>query len=283
VYQLSRTVPVNEPGKVYLSRHDVWAGLMMKARNALPYVPQMQKCDVVEQGNGWLLRDILLNNTPLRERVSFEPEKRVIFDRVNSVEMGRIENIIGEDDKGNLTLTFSFGLTKQGIPEGSDAERAHFAPMEGAYMGAVAATLGAVRRTVTDQGRESLPFEHERDSAGDTRWIYEFYRIADSLNMEKFLALHTDDVRLTFSNYPTVVGHAALGAAIGGLWSKIKAMSHGLSGAWSLHNGQIGIAESTCMYTRLDDSLHMVRPCTVLRRRGDKIEELRIHVDATGL
>jgi hypothetical protein len=283
VYQLSRTVPVNEPGKVYLSRHDVWTGLMMKARNALPYVPQMQKCAVVEQGKDWLLRDILLNNVPLRERVSFEPEKRVIFDRVGGVELGRIENVIGADAEGNLTLTFAFGLTKQGIPEGTDAEKAHFAPMEGAYMGAVAATLGAVRRTVVEQGREALPPQHERDVTGDTKWIYEFYRAADSLDMERFLELHTEDVRLTFANYPTSVGREALRGAIGGLWSQIKAMSHSLSGAWSLHNGQIGIAESTCMYTRLNDTLYTVRPCTVIRRRGDKIEDLRIHVDATGL
>ena len=283
MYQLSRTVPVNEPGKVFLSRHDVWTGLMMKARNALPYVPQMQKCEVVEQDEDWLIRDIMLNNVPLRERVTFEPEKRVIFERVGGVELGRIENIIGEDDKGNLTLTFAFGLTKQGIPEGTEAERTHFAPMEGAYLGAVAATLGAVRRTVDDQGRETIPPQHQRDAIGDTRWIYEFFRIADSLDMERFLALHTEDVCLTFANYPTTVGRDALRAAIGGLWSQIKAMSHSLSGAWSLHDGQIGIAESSCMYTRLNDTLYTVRPCTVLRRRGGKIEDVRIHVDATHL
>jgi hypothetical protein len=283
VYQLSRTVPVNEPGKVFLSRHDVWTGLMMKARNALPYVPQMQKCEVVEQDEDWLIRDIMLNNVPLRERVTFEPEKRVIFERIGGVELGRIENIIGEDDKGNLTLTFAFGLTKQGIPEGTEAERTHFAPMEGAYLGAVAATLGAVRRTVDDQGRETIPPQHQRDAIGDTRWIYEFFRIADSLDMERFLALHTEDVRLTFANYPTTVGRDALRAAIGGLWSQIKAMSHSLSGAWSLHDGQIGIAESSCMYTRLNDTLYTVRPCTVLRRRSGKIEDVRIHVDATQL
>jgi hypothetical protein len=283
VYQLSRTVPVNEPGKVFLSRHDVWTGLMMKARNALPYVPQMQKCEVVEQDEDWLIRDIMLNNVPLRERVTFEPENRVIFERIGGVELGRIENIIGEDDKGNLTLTFAFGLTKQGIPEGTEAERTHFAPMEGAYLGAVAATLGAVRRTVDDQGRETIPPQHQRDAIGDTRWIYEFFRIADSLDMERFLALHTEDVRLTFANYPTTVGRDALRAAIGGLWSQIKAMSHSLSGAWSLHDGQIGIAESSCMYTRLNDTLYTVRPCTVLRRRSGKIEDVRIHVDATQL
>lgn len=283
MYQLSRTVPVNEPGSVYLSRHDVWTGLMMKAQNALPYVPQMQKCDVLEQGDGWLLRDILLNNVPLRERVAFEPEKRVIFDRVGGVERGRIENIIGEDDQGNLTLTFAFGLTREGIAEGSEAEKKHFAPMEGAYFGAVAATLGAVRRTITEQGRQKVPPASALDTSGDPGWIYEFFRVADSLEMEPFLALHTDDVSLTVANYPTTTGQEALRAGIGGLWSRIKGMSHSLSGAWSLHDGQLGIAESVCMYTRLDNTTYTVRPCTVLRRRGGKIASLRIHVDVTGL
>jgi hypothetical protein len=283
VYQLSRTVPVNEPGSAYLSRHEVWAGLLMKAHNALPYVPQMQKCDVVEEGDGWLVRDILLNNVPLRERVTFEPQRRVIFDRVGGVELGRIENVIGEDPDGNLTLTFSFGLTKQGISEGSEAEKAHFAPMEGAYLGAVAATLGAVRRTVTEKGRQQLAPHDGRDRSGDTGWIYEFFRVADSLDMERFLALHTDDVRLTFANYPTSTGKEALRASIGAVWSNLKAMSHSLSGVWSLHEGQVGIAESTCMYTRKDNSVYTVKPCTVIRRRDNKIEALSVHVDATQL
>ena len=117
MYKLSRTILVNEPAKTALSRHDVWAGLLMKANNALPYVPIMSKCEVIERGEGWLIRDILLKDVPLREKVSFEPESRVIFDRIGGDELGRIENIIGEDERGNLTLTFSFGLTKKGIPE----------------------------------------------------------------------------------------------------------------------------------------------------------------------
>jgi len=283
VYQLSRTIPVNEPGKVLLSRHEVWSGLMMKAQNALPYVPQMQKCDVVEQGDGWLLRDILFNNTPSRERVTFEPQRRVIFDRVGGSDLGRIENVIGEDAQGNLTLTFSFGLTRAGVPEGSEAERAHFAPMEGAYLGAVAATLAAVRRTVEEQGRDKMTPGSPIDAEGDNRWIFEFFRAADSLDMARFLAVLTDDIRLTFSNHPTTVGKEAVRQGIGGLWQSIKGMSHSLTGAWSLHGGQVGIAESQCMYTRKDDSVYMARPCTVLRRKGDKVADLRIHVDLNGL
>lgn len=281
MYRLSRTIPVNEAGKVYLSRHDVWTGLLMKAQNALPYVPQMQKCTVLEEGEGWLLRDIVFNNTPSRERVTFEPETRVVFDRVGGVEQGRIENMIGEDENGNLTLTFSFGLTRQGL--NTEAELAHFAPMEGAYMGAVAATLGAVRRTVIEQGRDKIPPASPDDVLGDNKWIYDFFKVTDTLQMEPFLELFTDDVQLTFGNSPTITGKAALRAGIGGLWSRIAGMSHSLSGAWSMHEGRVGIAQSTAMYTRLDGSLYIAQPATVLHRRGEKISQLGIHVDINGL
>lgn len=284
MYKLSRTVPVNEPSKSALSRHDVWAGLMMKANNALPYVPIMSKCEVIERGDGWLIRDILLKDVPLREKVTFEPEERVIFDRIGGDELGRIENIIGEDEKGNLTLTFSFGLTKQGIPDGSAAELEHFKPMEGAYFGAVASTLAAVRRTVDEEGRAKLPLTSEFDSYGDTSWIYDFFKSADSLDIARLSAHMTDDCRLTFSNYPTVAGKKAFGDTIvGGVYSRVKAMSHSFTGAWSMHNGRVGVAETIVTYTRPDDSLYVIKVSTTLRRRDGKVYDLRIHTDATQL
>jgi ketosteroid isomerase-like protein len=283
MYQLSRTVPVNEPKKSFLSRHDVWTGLLMKANNALPYVPEMKKCEVVEEGNGWLVRDIMLKDVPLREKVTFEPENRVIFERIRGSELGRIENIIGEDEKGNLTLTFAFSLKKDGVPEGSDAEKAHFSPMEGAYLNAVASTLAAVRRTVDEKGREHLAPKHPTDAAGETKWIYDYYRAVDAMDMERTLAQHTDDTTLTFANFPTVQGKEGYQAAIGQLWSSIKGLSHSMTGCWSLHGGQIGIAEAIVQYTRPDDSLVAIKFCTVLRRRGDKIADIRIYGDPAPL
>ncbi len=162
MFTLSRTIPVNEPSQTVLSRHDVWNGLVMKAHNALPYVPQMKKCEVVEEGAGWVLRDILLGEEQMRERVTFEPERRVIFERVAGNEPGRIENTLGEDDKGNLTLTFSFSLTRKGLENDPVAERNHFAPMEGMYFNAVASTLAAVRRAVEDQRRDRPPIRSMR-------------------------------------------------------------------------------------------------------------------------
>jgi hypothetical protein len=255
----------------------------MKANNALPFVPIMQKCAVVEHGNGWLTRDIVVNNVPLREKVTFEPERRVIFERIAGSEPGRIENNIGEDEHGDLTLTFSFELRKEGLADGSEAETKHFAPMEGAYLGAVASTLAAVRRTVDERGREAIPFKSSTDTCGDTHWIFEFFRVADSLDMDRFLALHTEDVSVTVANYPTVTGRNALANSIGSVWKRIKSMSHSISGTWSLHEGAVGIAESSCMYTRLDGTTYTIRPCTVLRRRSGLICDLRIGADMSQL
>ena len=99
MYQLSRTVPVNEPKKSFLSRHDVWNGLLMKANNALPYVPEMKKCEVVEQGDGWLIRDIMLKDVPLREKVTFEPENRVIFERTAAPSSGKFKTSLAKTTK----------------------------------------------------------------------------------------------------------------------------------------------------------------------------------------
>lgn len=284
MYQLSRTVAVNDdPLQTFLTRQDVWAGLVLKANNALPYVPQMQKCEVVEHGDGWLVRDILLKGVPMRERVTFEAERRVIFDRIGGPEPGRIENTIGVDANGELTLTFSFSLTKEGLTSGSAAEREHFAPMEGMYFGAVASTLDAVRKTVRDRGSQALADGQSVNSTGETRWMTEYYEAADSLDLDRLLPLHTDDTRLSFANYPVVEGKEGFRATIGGFWSTIQAMSHQITGAWSLHGGRIGIAELIVTYTRRDGSQTIVKACTVIRRRGEQVSDLRIHGDFTAI
>jgi len=37
------------------------------------------------------------------------------------------------------------------------------------------------------------------------------------------------------------------------------------------------------MYARRDDTLHVIKCGTMLRRRDGKVEDLRIHIDVTGL
>lgn len=156
MYRMSRSVAVNDdPQQPRLSRADVWQGLVLKADNALPFVPQMTRCEVLERGDTWLLRDITVHGEDARERVTLFPEQRVHFERVAGRTRGTIDNEIVADDGGELQLRFAFALEAEGIAPGSPEEKAHFGPTEAAYLNAVDATLEAIRRVVREQGAVS--------------------------------------------------------------------------------------------------------------------------------
>ncbi|MBX3563576.1 MAG: DUF1857 family protein [Sphingomonas sp.] len=143
MFTLSHAVEVNPAGaEPVLAAEDVWRGLVMKAENALPFVPGMSRCDIIERGENWLLREVEFAGDTHRERISFRAPVQVHFERVG--EGGFIENTISSSDHGPL-LTFTFGLQFPGIEPGSPAERERGEGMKGAYIGAVAATLSRVR------------------------------------------------------------------------------------------------------------------------------------------
>lgn len=147
MFTVSRGIPVNAEGVdgPRLSRADVWRGLVLKADNALPFVPRMTTCDVTHRAPTWLTRDVVFRDEPAGERVTFLPQEEVRFERTSGATMGTIRNQILEED-GRLTLRFTFSLEREGLAHGSPEEQAHAKEMEGAYMAAVDATLGAIRQ-----------------------------------------------------------------------------------------------------------------------------------------
>lgn len=158
MFRLSRAVPVNEEGQEpVLDRDDVWTGLVMKAENALPFVAAMTYCEVIERGEDELTREIEFKGERAREHVTFEPKKKVQFDRLTGKTMGNIKNEIEEDENGDLYLRFSFALEVEGLPPDSEEERAYAEDMKEAYLGAVAATLGAIRRSKAEAKLETTP------------------------------------------------------------------------------------------------------------------------------
>ena len=147
--KLSKAIAVNEPGQPTLTRSDVFAGLRMKAENALPFVPAITECDVIERTSpDDFVRDIVLRGEKLREHVTLTPETCVRFERVAGPVLGTILNEVEEDAGGTLSLRFSFNLVPDGIVAESDAERAYAQTMAGDYLKAVDATLAAIRKVV---------------------------------------------------------------------------------------------------------------------------------------
>src|ERR1700737_5066307 len=115
---VSREVAANEGvslGHPKLSRRDIWKGLVMKAENALPFVPGMAKCNIVKRMPNGLIRDIIFRGEDARERVTLYPGKKVVFVRESGNVDGFIVNeILGDDDA--LRLPFSFALQLVAAP-----------------------------------------------------------------------------------------------------------------------------------------------------------------------
>ncbi len=149
MYTLSVAVDVNPPGVApRLTQDQVWRGLMMKAENAVLFVPRMQSCTVLERWGDGLLREVVNDRHRFREKISFSPPVEVLFERVGTEDnAGWITNVISESDHG-LLLTFTFAVNLPGAAPGTEEERQKGAAMRDSYVGAVKATLARVRQLV---------------------------------------------------------------------------------------------------------------------------------------
>jgi ketosteroid isomerase-like protein len=271
---LERSLPVNAPGASSpVSRADVWRGLVLKADNALPFVPAMTYCEVLERESPTrFVREIEFKGDRMRERVTLEPERKVTFERLSGPVLGTIRNLIREDDSGQLMLSFSFELELAGVAAGSAAEKEYAANMEKAYLGAVDATLAAIRRLHDDGAAPGAVRAGEPPA-----WLTQYYADVDARKLSEFLAHHTPDARVVFGNHPPAVGHAAIGAAIGGLWSAIDGLRHRFLHVW--HDGATTLLEAQVTYFRKDGKTVTVPCVSILERRDGKVAELRVHID----
>ena len=148
---VTHALPVNVAGEPELDRSAVWDGLVLKANNALPFVPSMTYCEVTERHSDTVFdRDIALSigqgrGERFTERITLEQPHRVTFTRIAGPVVGTIANEI-EGAADDLRLRFSFALVVAGVEGGSAAEQEYAGSMTGDYLKAVAATLNAMRR-----------------------------------------------------------------------------------------------------------------------------------------
>lgn len=263
--KVSRRIPVNEPGQPTLSRSDVWQGLVMKADNALPFVPAMTYCQVLNRETDKVfVREIEFRGERCRERITLMPQQRVKFERLDGSVLGTILNEIEEDADG-LGLRFSFALSLAGEADGSPAEQEYGAVVEKDYLKAVDATLAAIRKMKS--GRDAL--------------IKRYYETVDAMDLEAFKAMHSKNARVTFANFPAVEGPEQIAGAIGQFWSTIRGLKHNVVNRWD--NPGESILEVAVDYTRKDGK-SVTLPCvSILKPEGDKVGELRVFIDVAPL
>ena len=158
MYALSIAVEVNPPGFTpVLSRDDVWRGLVAKANDAVPFVPGMTRCEVVEDLPQGFWREVEFRGERFRERITLTAPVQVLFEREpDTPNAGWITNVVSELG-GRLILTFTFAVRFAGTAEGSPEEAAAGAQMRGAYEAAVTATLDRVRSLVDERATAPRP------------------------------------------------------------------------------------------------------------------------------
>ena len=147
MFSVSESVPVNDEGQIPLTRADVWHGLELKARNALPFIPAMTHCVVLrEESENVFFREIIFKGDRAMQRVTLDPLQSVTFERLTGKSVGVIRNIIDEDERGQLALRFTFDLELPGVTPGSEEEVAYAREMRSEYINALKATLAAIRQ-----------------------------------------------------------------------------------------------------------------------------------------
>jgi hypothetical protein len=259
--EVSKRIPVNEPGQPVLTRSDVWKGLVMKADNALPFVPAMTHCKVLDRESDTVfVREIEFRGERCRERITLTPEQRVEFVRLDGSVLGTILNLIEEDDSG-LGLRFSFKLKLDGVADGSAEEIEYGKVVEKDYLKAVDATLAAIRKMKT--ARDTL--------------IKRYYEVVDAMDLEAFKAMHGKNARVVFANFPAAEGPDQIAGAIGQFWSTIRSMKHRFINRWDLPEETI--LEAAVSYTRKDGQVVTIPCVSILRPDGEQVEELRVFID----
>jgi hypothetical protein len=143
------TVPVNPGGERKLTREQVWAGLVLKARDAQLFLPPgaCTKCEVVAEGKDFIVREAVIMKDEITEVVTFAPKRKVSFHQVKSPREGVIVNEILEDDAGELQLKFYAYLGLAGVTPGSEQERQEQALLDSEDRGYKAALLSTLART----------------------------------------------------------------------------------------------------------------------------------------
>ena len=108
-------------------------------------------------------------------------------------------------------------------------------------------------------------------------WYRPLYEHIDAMRMDGFLAGLSDDVQVVFGNYPAAVGRAQVREAIGAFWASIGGLRHRFENV--VQNADQTLLEGNIDYTRKDGRVVTVPVATVLKRRGDKVSEMRIYID----
>lgn len=115
-----------------------------------------------------------------------------------------------------------------------------------------------------------------------SNWMAEYFRVVDSMDMDAFLDMHTDDCVVEFANNPSAVGKQQISEAIGALWAAIAALRHEPRNRWFTDDGT-GVQEGMTVYTTHGGTEVPLPVTSILTQRDGKVNSLRVYMDIAPL
>ena len=110
-----------------------------------------------------------------------------------------------------------------------------------------------------------------------TRDLSKVFKVADGMNAIAFSELLTTDVKFRFSNNDLGIGKNAVVSGLNFLFSKINGLRHDLKGTYVDEQGYA--VEAIANYTMKDGKIISLPVVSVLKYRGNLIEDYRIYMD----
>ena len=116
-----------------LTRAQLWQGLLYRVEDAVPFLPGLESCTIVERQANELLRELDFGPATIHDRVTLVEAESVRFDIVPSETHagGSLTISIEEPEPGFLFLRFAYQTT---LATGNDPEeRAYIEYVKSAY------------------------------------------------------------------------------------------------------------------------------------------------------
>ncbi|HEY9103957.1 SRPBCC family protein [Chitinimonas sp.] len=121
---------LNDPLLTSMTRGQLWRGLLRRVEQPQEFLVNVEHVAILERGEGWLKREMLLGNLRVEDHITLEHERRIHFVTAPSEQHqgGTFTMTIEEPNPGDLFVRFGYVTA---LPEGggmdTEAGDAYFA------------------------------------------------------------------------------------------------------------------------------------------------------------
>lgn len=134
--QFEHLIAINDPGNpliVPLSREQLWNGLLHRVEDAVPFLPGLESCTIVERTEAHLRRELDFGGAVIHDKVTMTESEWVRFDIQPSEQHagGSLTIAIEEPQPGYLFLRFTYETSFANNPNSED--RAYIEYIKSAY------------------------------------------------------------------------------------------------------------------------------------------------------